>query len=421
MYTIPIRTAGLRLFVIAFFMLCFSSCDINFLGDCFNSGPDPGPGHGVLELPATAPGSENDTDLPMYQYSEGVKLFAGIDHSSRSLISMDRTGQYFFVDSHFFSIQRDVQAPADTLSFCSFIPNTDRHVCVENREERIENPFTNDSVSVNPAHASLSIWENFVKQQAPLYSVSAQFISADQFEITRILHPVFSEDEQEVVFIRQTETRQVIPGSTEQEILSEQNDLVLLDRADNETLRVLLPSLEINNNQSEFLSISPDGRYIAVSLDFDEFVLFDRLSSATTPYLSHSKPSFSPSGRYFFSVDRKEYKLLVFDLEVQSVVDSLALARNEVYSAHPEEDILYYVPDGRAPEIASGTHIVSYTIGTQQQEPVTLLHRDEVTYMTEGRLSSLFDQYFIGVTEDVRLKVFVEVGSTFYDPDSDCN
>ena len=412
----PSRLISFRLFVISLAVICINGCDF---GPCFNSRPDPGPGRGVIEL---MPASNGETEGPNYQSVEGINLFAGLDHSPSSLISMNRTGEFFFVDSHFFSFQSGVQAPADTLAYCSFIPNTDRHVCVENRSDRLENQFTNNSVFVNTAQSTISVWENFVKQRASLFSVTSQFISADQFEITRILHPVFAEDEQEVVFIRQTETRQFTPGADEHEVLSIQNDLVLLDRSNSETVQVLLPSIEINNNLAKFLSISPDGRYITVALNFDEFVLFDRLSSTPTPFLSHARPSFSPSGKYLLTVELQgslDRQLTILDLETRSAVDSIAVSRDHVYALHPHDDILFYVPGRGGAEGVSGAHLASFNIETQEQE--ALLRSDQVTYMREGRLSSILNQYFIGVTEQGALNMFSEIGSTFYDPDSDCN
>jgi|GEM_PF-6154166 len=376
----------------------------------------------VIEI-VLAPSSsaqQHASIVSSYTRRRDLEEFSWTFHASRDdLFSLDQTGSKFFINSNYFDAETNRTgislAASDSLSFCSFTRTSGDALCVVTSPDTLHSTFLNRSMPVKVAKSSISIWEDLRNTPVELYGDSARFISEDQYQITTVLHPVLSNDNRHLAFIRQQQTRRILleeTGTIVDDILvAAQNDLVVLNTTADQDPEVLLANVSIDEQLSRHLAISPDGNRVALAQDDGNIHLVHVQSTFTTQLEGVRYPEFSSSSRFLIgATDPRSgmHDLKIFNLDDNAVQDTLTNVQN-TYSVDAFGDFIFYY-NFQTATTESGLRAYSIIKGTE-----TILFKDtdfdeyERNTSNGSRGAGLILFPFIGTDSNGRIHFITEV------------
>lgn len=335
-----------------------------------------------IVLDPSASSQHPNTVVSRYERRHDIEQSTGFFSASRSdLFSLDQTGSKFFINSTYFDSETNKtsisRAASDSLSFCSFTRLSGDALCVVTSPDTLYNTFLDRSIPVKVARSSVAIWEDFRNASVELIGDSARFTAENHYQVTTMLHPVLSNDNRQLAFIRQQQTRRIIQdeaGTIVDDVLvSALNDLVIQNTATDLEPEVLLANVSIDERLHRHLAISPDGSRVALAQDDGNIHLVHVQSTFTTQLEGVRYPEFSSSSRFLIGVSdpRSDMRdLMIFNLDNNAVQDTLTNVQN-TYSVDAIGDFIFYY-NFQTATTESGLRAYSIIKGTE-----AIIFRDE--------------------------------------------
>ena len=348
------------------------------------------------------------------------RLFSGFQPTKRNFFSLDQTGERVFIRSNYFDSETRSQriglAASDSLSFCSFTRLSDDALCVVTRPDTLRNPITARDIPVDIAHTNISLWEDIRGAPLVLRKDTAFFISEDDYQVTKPVHPVMSNDNSRLAYIQEIEVRRIIRNGEgeimREAVISKQRDLVLQNMTTNEPPEVLVENVTLDNLTQHYVAISPDGNQIALAQDNGVIQLINIPDNSTTQLEGLQYPEFTSSSRFLVAntfPTNTPAGLRIYNLENVTLQDTLTHVHG-YYNVDASRDLIFYYSSRTTTNDDDGLKMYDIEEGTN----TLLLTNDDLgdyerNISNGSRTAYLISRLYIGVDNNGLLHLFGQI------------